>query len=84
MNFIEKCLKISDLEVQLEVRMNSVKVTEDLSKLKIELEGYKKTIEELKTANESLNDEWSKLSVEMKNKEIKFNSEVSIRDMNIM
>ena len=84
MNFIEKCLKISDLEVQLEVRMNSVKVTEDLSKLKIELEGYKKTIEELKTANESLNDEWSKLSVEMKNKEIKFSSEVRTPDMNII
>ena len=68
----------------MEVRMNSVKINEDLSKLKIELEGYKKTIEELKTANESLNEEWSKLSVEMKNKEIKFSSEVRTPDMNII
>ena len=68
----------------MEVRMNSVKVNEDLSKLKIELEGYKKTIEELKEANESLNKEWSKLSVEMKNKEIKFSSEVRTPDMNII
>ena len=64
--------------------MNSVKVNEDVSKLKIELEGYKKTIEELKAANESLNKEWSKLSVEMRDKEIKFNSEVSTSDKKIM
>ena len=68
----------------MEVRMNSVKVNEDLSKLKIELEGYKKTIEELKSANESLNKEWSKLSVEMRDKEIKFNSEVITLDKNLM
>jgi len=73
--------QISDLEVQLEVRMNSVKVNEDVSKLKIELEGYKKTIEELKAANESLNKEWSKLSVEMRDKEIKFNSEMSTKNI---
>jgi len=73
--------EISDLEVQLEVRMNSVKVNEDVSKLKIELEGYKKTIEELKAANESLNKEWSKLSVEMRDKEIKFNSEMSTKNI---
>jgi len=73
--------QISDLEVQLEVRMNSVKVNEDVSKLKIELEGYKKTIEELKSANESLNKEWSKLSVEMRDKEIKFNSEMSTKNI---
>jgi len=73
--------QISDLEVQLEVRMNSVKVNEDVSKLKIELDGYKKTIEELKGANESLNKEWSKLSVEMRDKEIKFNSEMSTKNI---
>merc|ERR1711915_164577 len=73
--------QISDLEVQLEVRMNSVEVNEDLSKLKIELEGYKKIIEELKVANESLNKEWSKLSVEMRDKEIKFNSEMSTKNI---
>ena len=68
----------------MEVRMNSVKVNEDLSKLKIELEGYKTTIEELKASNESLNKEWSKLSVEMRDKEIKFNSEVITLDKNLM
>merc|ERR1712215_49111 len=46
--------KISDLEVQLAVQMSAVKSTEDITELKIELEKYKKKIEELDSNNRDL------------------------------
>ena len=51
---IESYIQISELEVSLAVQMNAVKPTEDVTALKIELEKFKKKIEELDTNNRDL------------------------------
>merc|ERR1711970_1221975 len=73
--------KISDLEVSLAVHMNSVKPTEDMKELKVEIEKYKKKIEELDTNNRDLSLQWSKLSVEIRDKEAAFNAKMSGKDI---
>merc|ERR1712179_253713 len=75
--------KISDLEVSLAVHMNSVKPTEDMTALKVEIEKYKKKIEELDTNNRDLSLQWSKLSVEIRDKEAAFNAKMSAKDIEI-
>merc|ERR1719315_928798 len=73
--------KVSDLEVALAVQMNAVKPTEDVTELKIELEKYRKKIEELDTNNRDLSLQWSKLSVEIRDKEAAFNAKMSAKDI---
>jgi len=73
--------KISDLEVSLAVHMNSVKPTENMTALKVEIEKYKKKIEELNTNNRDLSLQWSKLSVEIRDKEAAFNAKMSAKDI---
>jgi len=68
--------KISDLEVSLAVQMNSVKPSEDITGLKIDLEKYKKKIEELDSNNRDLSMQWSKLSVQLRDKEATFHAKV--------
>ena len=70
-------IQISELEVSLAVQMNAVKPTEDVTGLKIELEKFKKKIEELDTNNRDLSMQWSKLSVELRDKEAAFHAKVS-------
>ena len=72
-----KTLQISDLEVSLAVHMNSVKPTEDMTELKVEIEKYKKKMEELDSNNRDLSLQWSKLSVEIRDKEAAFNAKVT-------
>ena len=72
-----KTLQISDLEVSLAVHMNSVKPTEDMTALKVEIEKYKKKMEELDSNNRDLSLQWSKLSVEIRDKEAAFNAKVT-------
>ena len=62
--------------MSLAVQMNSVKPTEDITELRINLEKYKKKIEELNSNNRDLSMQWSKLSVELKDKEATFNAKV--------
>merc|ERR1712106_744886 len=73
--------KISDPEVSLAVQMNSVKPTEDITELRINLEKYKKKIEELDSNNRDLSMQWSKLSVELKDKEATFNAKMSAEEI---
>jgi len=73
--------KISDLEVSLAVQMNSVKPTEDMKELKIEIEKYKKKIEELDSNNRDLSMQWSKLSVELRDKESMYNAKMSAKEI---
>merc|ERR1719315_878148 len=73
--------KVSDLEVALAVQMNAVKPTEDVTELKIELEKYRKKIEELDSNNRDLSLQWSKLSVEIRDKEAAFNAKMSAKDI---
>ena len=70
-------IQISELEVSLAVQMNAVKPTEDVTGLKIELEKFKKKIEELDTNNRDLSMQWSKISVELRDKEAAFHARVS-------
>ena len=70
-------IQISELEVSLAVQMNAVKPTEDVTALKIELEKFKKKIEELVTNNRDLSMQWSKLSVDLRDKEAAFHAKVS-------
>ena len=58
------------------VQMNAVKPTEDVTALKIELEKFKKKIEELDTNNRDLSMQWSKLSVDLRDKEAAFHAKV--------
>ena len=71
-----KTYQISDLEVSLAVQMNSVKPTEDITGLRVDLEKYKKKVEELDSNNRNLSMQWSKLSVELRDKEATFNAKV--------
>merc|ERR1712142_1237963 len=64
--------KISDLEVSLAVHMNSVKPTEDMTALKVE---------ELDSNNRDLSMQWSKLSVELRDKEATFNAKMSAKEI---
>merc|ERR1711970_1123507 len=73
--------KISDLEVSLAVHMNSVKPTEDMKELKIEIEKYKKKIEELDSNNRDLSMQWSKLSVELRDKESMYSAKMSAKEI---
>jgi len=73
--------KISDLEVSLAVQMNSVKPTEDMTVLKVEIEKYKKKIEELDSNNRDLSMQWSKLSVELRDKESMYNAKMSAKEI---
>merc|ERR1712055_1245028 len=72
--------KISDLEVSLAVHMNSVKPTEDMTALKVEIEKYKKKIEELDTNNRDLSLQWSRLQVELKEKEASFQAKMLAKE----
>ena len=56
--------------------MNSVKPNEDITGLKIDLEKYKKKIEELDSNNRDLSMQWSKLSVQLRDKEATFHAKV--------
>jgi len=73
--------KISDLEVSLAVQMNSVKPSEDITGLKIDLEKYKKKIEELDSNNRDLSMQWSKLSVQLRDKEATFHAKMSAKEI---
>merc|ERR1719154_1091638 len=73
--------KISDLEVSLAVQMNAVKPTEDVTELKVDLEKYKKKIEELDSNNRDLSMQWSKLSVELRDREATFNAKMSAKEI---
>merc|ERR1719483_247129 len=73
--------RISDLEVSLAVQMNSVKPTEDITELKVDLQKYKKKIEELDSNNRDLSMQWSKLSVELRDKEATFNAKLSAKEI---
>merc|ERR1712183_1165376 len=73
--------KISDLEVSLAVQMNSVKPSEDITGLKIDLEKYKKKIEELDCNNRDLSMQWSKLSVQLRDKEATFHAKMSAKEI---
>jgi len=73
--------KITDLEVSLAVQMNSVKPTEDITELKVDLAKYKKKIEELDSNNRDLSMQWSKLSVELRDREATFNAKMSAKEI---
>merc|ERR1711936_502391 len=73
--------KVSDLNVALDVQMNAVKPTEDITELKIDLEKYRKKIEELDSNNRDLSMQWSKLSVELKERESAFKAKMSAKEI---
>jgi len=72
--------KVSDLEASLEVQKKSVKPTEDMTALKIDLEKYKKKIEELDSNNRDLSMQWSRLSVELREKESSFQAKMLAKE----
>merc|ERR1719315_890287 len=73
--------KVYDLEVALAVQKNAVKPTEDVTEIKIELEKYRKKIEELDSNNRDLSLQWSKLSIELKERESSFQAKMSAKEI---
>eukprot|EP00092_Neocalanus_flemingeri_P000616 GFUD01000658.1.p1 GENE.GFUD01000658.1~~GFUD01000658.1.p1 ORF type:complete len:461 (-),score=172.67 GFUD01000658.1:657-2039(-) len=73
--------KISDLELSLAVQMNVVQPTEDLTERKTLVENYKKKIEQLHKNNSDINMQWSKLTVELRDKEASFHAKMSAKDI---
>merc|ERR1719466_515895 len=61
--------------------MNSVKPSEDITGLKVDLEKYKKKIEELDSNNRDLSMQWSKLSVQLRDKEATFHAKMSAKEI---
>merc|ERR1712179_793234 len=78
--------KVEDLEVYLKAQVDSAKPTEDMTAIKIEIEKYKKKIEELDTNNRDLSLQWSRLQVELKEKEASFQAKMLAKEteMNYM
>eukprot|EP00092_Neocalanus_flemingeri_P078684 GFUD01097923.1.p1 GENE.GFUD01097923.1~~GFUD01097923.1.p1 ORF type:complete len:503 (+),score=178.68 GFUD01097923.1:90-1598(+) len=73
--------KISDLELSLAVQMNVVQPTEDLTECKTLVENYKKKIEQLHKNNSDINMQWSKLTVELRDKEASFHAKMSAKEI---
>merc|ERR1712106_413770 len=71
--------KISDLEVSLAAQ-KSVKPSEDITGLKVDVEKYKKKIEELDSNNRDLSMQWSRLSVELRDKEASFQAKMLAKE----
>merc|ERR1719244_1229834 len=78
--------KVEDLEVYLKAQVDSAKPTEDMTAIKIEIEKYKKKIEELDTNNRDLSLQWSRLQVELQEKEASFQAKMLAKEteMNYM
>merc|ERR1711970_689938 len=78
--------KVADLEVYLKAQIDSAKPTEDMTAIKIEIEKYKKKIEELDTNTRDLSLQWSRLQVELKEKEASFQAKMLAKEteMNYM
>merc|ERR1719187_2136798 len=72
--------KVEDLEVYLKAQVDSAKPTEDMTAIKIEIEKYKKKIEELDTNNRDLSLQWSRLQVELKEKEASFHAKMLAKE----
>ena len=62
----------------MKAQADSAKPTEDMTAIKIDIEKYKKKIEELDTNNRDLSMQWSRLQVELKEKETTFQAKVNI------
>merc|ERR1712055_142203 len=72
--------KVEDLEVYLKAQVDSAKPTEDMTAIKTEIEKYKKKIEELDTNNRDLSLQWSRLQVELKEKEASFQAKMLAKE----
>merc|ERR1711872_546026 len=68
--------KVADLEVYLKAQVDSAKPTEDMTAIKIDIEKYKKKIEELDSNNRDLSLQWSRLQVELREKEASFQAKM--------
>ena len=66
----------------MKAQADSAKPTEDMTAIKIDIEKYKKKIEELDTNNRDLSMQWSRLQVELKEKEASFQAKVNIMPLN--
>jgi len=72
--------KVEDLTVYLKAQADSAKPTEDMTAIKIDIEKYKKKIEELDTNNRDLSLQWSRLQVELKEKEASFQAKMLAKE----
>jgi len=72
--------KVEDLTVYLKAQADSAKPTEDMTAIKIDIEKYKKKIEELDTNNRDLSMQWSRLQVELKEKEASFQAKMLAKE----
>jgi len=72
--------KVEDLTVYLKAQADSAKPTEDMTAIKIDIEKYKKKIEELDTNNRDLSMQWSRLQVELKEKETTFQAKMLAKE----
>merc|ERR1719450_971083 len=72
--------KVADLEVYLKAQVDSAKPTEDMTAIKIDIEKYKKKIEELDSNNRDLSLQWSRLQVELREKEASFQAKMLAKE----
>merc|ERR1712002_1135269 len=72
--------KVADLEVYLKAQVDSAKPTEDMTAIKIDIQKYKKKIEELDSNNRDLSLQWSRLQVELREKEASFQAKMLAKE----
>merc|ERR1711933_535813 len=72
--------KVADLEVYLKAQVDSAVPTEDMTAIKIDIEKYKKKIEELDSNNRDLSLQWSRLQVELREKEASFQAKMLAKE----
>merc|ERR1712002_492866 len=72
--------KVADLEVYLKAQIDSAKPTEDMTAIKIDIQKYKKKIEELDSNNRDLSLQWSRLQVELREKEASFQAKLMAKE----
>merc|ERR1711933_391960 len=75
--------KVADLEVYLKAQVDSAVPTEDMTAIKIDIEKYKKKIEELDSNNRDLSLQWSRLQVELREKEASFQAKMLAKETEI-
>jgi len=75
--------KLTKLELELSLALSKHSSSEDIAKIRLQIEKLQAKIEELRKSNLELSLTWSKLSVEMHEEETSFRAQLSVREREI-
>merc|ERR1740131_549888 len=76
--------QITELELKMSLAMSQQMSAADLEIIRVQVKELEASIGSLTVKNQSLAQSWSKLSVELKKMEMKFNKEMAEKELNMM